>query len=102
MPGHSAAKDLAGAVGLEPTPSSLTVRCPTNWTTPQQFRNVLLNPSKIINEHETRKPAAKIFISWIPWENPLRSRNASRRPWKYNFCNPFSVDYPRPGRNGNL
>src|ERR1700691_1093126 len=26
---------LAGAVGLEPTPSSLTVRCPTNWTTPQ-------------------------------------------------------------------
>jgi hypothetical protein len=25
---------LAGAVGLEPTPSSLTVRCPTNWTTP--------------------------------------------------------------------
>jgi hypothetical protein len=28
---------LAGAVGLEPTPSSLTVRCPTNWTTPQPF-----------------------------------------------------------------
>ena len=28
---------MAGAVGLEPTPSSLTVRCPTNWTTPQPF-----------------------------------------------------------------
>jgi hypothetical protein len=27
---------LAGAVGFEPTPSSLTVRCPTNWTTPQR------------------------------------------------------------------
>src|ERR1700722_7936923 len=26
---------LAGAGGLEPPPSSLTVRCPTDWTTPQ-------------------------------------------------------------------
>ena len=30
---------LAGAVGLEPTPASLTVRCPTNWTTPQPHLN---------------------------------------------------------------
>ena len=30
---------MAGAVGLEPTPSSLTVRCPTNWTTPQPCSN---------------------------------------------------------------
>jgi hypothetical protein len=30
---------MAGAVGLEPTPSSLTVRCPTNWTTPQPCTN---------------------------------------------------------------
>ena len=34
--------DLAGAVGLEPTPSSLTVRCPTNWTTPQTVVATLL------------------------------------------------------------
>jgi hypothetical protein len=27
---------LAGAEGFEPSPSSLTVRCPTSWTTPQQ------------------------------------------------------------------
>ena len=31
--------EVAGAVGLEPTPSSLTVRCPTNWTTPQPCFN---------------------------------------------------------------
>jgi hypothetical protein len=29
------AYELAGAGGLEPPPSSLTVRCPTDWTTPQ-------------------------------------------------------------------
>ena len=29
---------LAGAVGFEPTPSALTVRCPTGWTTPQQIK----------------------------------------------------------------
>ena len=28
--------ELAGAGGFEPPPSSLTVRCPTDWTTPQQ------------------------------------------------------------------
>src|SRR6202011_3450030 len=28
-------RELAGAVGFEPTPSALTVRCPTGWTTPQ-------------------------------------------------------------------
>src|SRR6266566_6023657 len=27
---------LAGAEGFEPSPSSLTVRCPTSWTTPQR------------------------------------------------------------------
>src|SRR5580704_17358187 len=53
------AKSLAGAVGLEPTPSSLTVRCPTNWTTPQQFRTVLSNPLKINIVRKTRKCAAK-------------------------------------------
>ena len=35
---------LAGAVGLEPTPSSLTVRCPTNWTTPQPDHFILTAP----------------------------------------------------------
>ena len=35
-------ENLAGAVGFEPTPSALTVRCPTGWTTPQQFQNVQL------------------------------------------------------------
>src|ERR1700692_1982137 len=29
--------ELAGAEGFEPSPSSLTVRCPTSWTTPQQL-----------------------------------------------------------------
>src|SRR5713226_1665554 len=29
-------KNLAGAEGFEPSPSSLTVRCPTSWTTPQR------------------------------------------------------------------
>jgi hypothetical protein len=28
--------ELAGAEGFEPSPSSLTVRCPTSWTTPQR------------------------------------------------------------------
>jgi hypothetical protein len=27
---------MAGAEGFEPSPSALTVRCPTGWTTPQQ------------------------------------------------------------------
>ena len=27
---------MAGAEGFEPSPSSLTVRCPTSWTTPQR------------------------------------------------------------------
>ena len=27
---------MAGAGGFEPPPSSLTVRCPTDWTTPQR------------------------------------------------------------------
>ena len=31
-------KELAGAEGFEPSPSSLTVRCPTSWTTPQRRR----------------------------------------------------------------
>src|SRR5882672_7561016 len=29
-------RKLAGAEGFEPSPSSLTVRCPTSWTTPQR------------------------------------------------------------------
>src|SRR5260370_8615559 len=29
-------KKLAGAEGFEPSPSSLTVRRPTSWTTPQR------------------------------------------------------------------
>jgi hypothetical protein len=29
-------EELAGAEGFEPSPSSLTVRCPTSWTTPQR------------------------------------------------------------------
>src|SRR6266481_945627 len=31
-------ENLAGAEGFEPSPSSLTVRCPTSWTTPQRAR----------------------------------------------------------------
>ena len=34
-PGSRYYGELAGAVGFEPTPSALTVRCPTGWTTPQ-------------------------------------------------------------------
>jgi hypothetical protein len=32
---------LAGAEGFEPSPSTLTVWCPTGWTTPQQLRRPL-------------------------------------------------------------
>ena len=32
-----AERKLAGAEGFEPSPSSLTVRCPTSWTTPQRL-----------------------------------------------------------------
>src|SRR5207302_1361730 len=30
---------LAGAEGFEPSPSTLTVWCPTGWTTPQHIEN---------------------------------------------------------------
>src|SRR5271169_4695509 len=70
---------LAGAVGLEPTPSSLTVRCPTNWTTPQQSRNDLSNPSKIINIGETCKPAAKICQTFIRMS--ARFTHMARHAW---------------------
>jgi hypothetical protein len=33
---HAERERLAGAEGFEPSPSSLTVRCPTGWTTPQR------------------------------------------------------------------
>jgi hypothetical protein len=33
---HFSRRKLAGAEGFEPSPSSLTVRCPTSWTTPQR------------------------------------------------------------------
>src|SRR5215469_3283569 len=39
--GNSQGK-LAGAEGFEPSPSSLTVRCPTGWTTPQRQWQQLL------------------------------------------------------------
>src|SRR5580765_7695038 len=35
-PGEERREKLAGAEGFEPSPSSLTVRCPTSWTTPQR------------------------------------------------------------------
>ena len=44
MPARSDLENLAGAVGFEPTPSALTVRCPTGWTTPQQIQNVPFSP----------------------------------------------------------
>jgi hypothetical protein len=47
---------LAGAVGLEPTPSSLTVRCPTNWTTPQPCTNC---------KRYAKNPATHFSIVWI-------------------------------------
>ena len=34
---YCASGNLAGAEGFEPSPSSLTVRCPTSWTTPQRL-----------------------------------------------------------------
>ena len=37
---------MAGAVGLEPTPSSLTVRCPADWTTPHS--------DELSNLHDSR------------------------------------------------
>src|ERR1700693_5633654 len=68
---HSTLREsLAGAVGFEPTPSALTVRCPTGWTTPQQFQNVILIPKKIVGVRKTRKPAAKKYYSVFSVGNP--------------------------------
>src|SRR6266404_9681158 len=46
MPARSEPENLAGAVGFEPTPSALTVRCPTGWTTPQQIQKRLIETIK--------------------------------------------------------
>ena len=95
-------KDLAGAVGLEPTPSSLTVRCPTDWTTPQRVEDVLSKSLKDNRCPQNAQARLENFIPLIPWGSPLRSRSASRRPWKCSWRIPFSEGYPRRGRNGNL
>jgi hypothetical protein len=34
--GAFVSEELAGAEGFEPSPSTLTVWCPTGWTTPQR------------------------------------------------------------------
>ena len=49
---------LAGAEGFEPSPSSLTVRCPTSWTTPQ--REIAGDePGRAKWSHLRRKSGAK-------------------------------------------
>ncbi len=48
------AKKLAGAEGFEPSPSSLTVRCPTSWTTPQRAFFALLLPGRNTVPHSIR------------------------------------------------
>src|SRR3981081_4208279 len=70
MPAGSDPENLAGAVGFEPTPSALTVRCPTGWTTPQQIQNASFSPLKIMVVRETRKPVAKKTHSGFSVGNP--------------------------------
>ena len=71
MPARSEPENLAGAVGFEPTPSALTVRCPTGWTTPQQIQNVPFSPYlKIMVVCETRKPVAQITHYGFSVGNP--------------------------------
>ena len=41
---------LAGAEGLEPSPSALTVRCPTDWTTPQRAVHNIIREQALSGE----------------------------------------------------
>src|SRR5579863_10386182 len=47
---------LAGAEGFEPSPSSLTVRCPTGWTTPQQLGKT---PQMRAEQHDSGHACAR-------------------------------------------
>src|ERR1700685_503152 len=84
---------LAGAGGLEPPPSSLTVRCPTNWTTPQarelflEARPGLLGPRTFRSAGLAGKRSAKIE----------RERSRPKRLMgNAELCKPES----KQGRNG--
>ena len=76
---------LAGAVGLEPTPSSLTVRCPTNWTTPQPDQFILTAPRqepklRLINSGGFSAPQSSAGPPWLPgYERELQFHN-ERKP----------------------
>src|SRR5258708_13966219 len=63
-PGRALArKELAGAEGFEPSPSSLTVRCPTSWTTPQRaiFAPDLSGDAPILGRLRRKKSAEVSF-----------------------------------------
>ena len=76
---------LAGAVGLEPTPSSLTVRCPTNWTTPQPSLN---------SKREYRNFCAPNSIrSILVFDGKTDGKDVGRNI----SCRGFSENRPREG-----
>ena len=83
------AEELAGAVGLEPTPSSLTVRCPTNWTTPQRACNVGMNPSKIVVVSKTRKPATEKYYSVFSVGKPASVQERQPPSMEMQFLYPI-------------
>src|SRR5256885_16562943 len=59
--------ELAGAEGFEPSPSTLTVWCPTGWTTPQQhFPSTYRRTNRV---GSAAQDAAKGF-SKIPRSSP--------------------------------
>ena len=61
--------ELAGAEGFEPSPSSLTVRCPTGWTTPQ-LRETLLAATTEANERSAGPSAQNTLKDSMPIVSP--------------------------------
>src|SRR5258706_16152851 len=62
---------MAGAEGFEPSPDTLTVRCPTSWTTPQ--RGIAGNEPGRAKRSSLRRKAEAKYLSKIPrgrrWPN---------------------------------
>src|ERR1700687_4984167 len=52
-------RKLAGAEGFGPSPSSLTVRCPTSWTTPRRTVFAAGLPGRSTGTHDREAPPQK-------------------------------------------
>ena len=84
--------NLAGAEGFEPSPSSLTVRCPTDWTTPQQLDATLRDPGQNSPcPHEADRPRregatkgapkiARAKCRTNPMKNKMRRQDCEAHP----------------------